>query len=271
MVIQNDKAYKAPVYTPAEARSLLYDLPLSAEPELAAQFDTSHNMSNYNSIASTYQSYYNAPSPAVSTEPVAFESYIKPNDVPKFTPTFRPKMYDAQLQEVDSLTASMHLEKIAEVEVIEEKVEVERPQLTSQEDFEETSIRLNSKGVIVVATFVAVLVLITALIIINVASISASSSRISTLNSQNVDMSQTLHERSLQRDHIRDTRTADIQNQLENNNGNVTINGNNRQLEYHGRPPQTLPNTPAAQPPSNPDASTNWFDRFTNWLSNLFR
>ena len=193
-----------------------------------------------------------------------FASYVKPGErVNMPAPAAPPAPVDW-----DSVAA---LEKIAEVEVAQLKIAEPKQQQTQNES---AKYKLNARGWIAIAAFISVVVLVTALIIINASNIGIASSRISTLRDENAVLSASVSQAEYQRDTTYDRITNDIRTQLNNQIGEyryLTANGTTG--EFTQLPPTAqVPPTNTIRPPlGNPDASTNWFDRLSRWLSGLFR
>ena len=153
-----------------------------------------------------------------------FESYVTDFETIKVKyDTFRPKIFDENLQEVNEETLAEF--KVAEVEVDTTTQRSVREQ--HEDDTEEKyAIKLNSKGLIVVATFVAVLVLVTVLVIINAITIGSTASRIDSLRSGNAGLNNQLRQLQDRRDDVYERRTQEIYDAIYNNPNGPTINGN---------------------------------------------
>ena len=181
--------------------------------------------------------------------------------------TFRP-IIAPEIENAHRFTPT-EMHQIAEVEVPKQsiqKAQVMQKQTSAITNTEtHASIKLNTRGMIVVASFFAVLALITTLIIVNAVSLSASRTNLATMGNENSALRSQLRDRQDERDQVYRDVTEDIRNQL-NNNG--TFNGE----QFDRLPPaQLLPPVSPWQHAPNPDASTNWFDRVSAWLSGLFR
>jgi len=262
-------------YTYEEANKVLY----GSEDEVVARFNYDHDTTAFDALRDAqYQDIslaatntvefaepapvaFTAPAPVTAPAPGLASYYNDKNPIP--ASSFRPKLYDPALNDmVDSINT--HLEKIAEVEVAEEKEAVTKAVATTQTY--DATLKLNARGVVAVASFIAVLALVVTLIVINAVNISASAGRIDVLNNDRAVMSQELDQLLTERNQVWSDVTGGIRDQV--NSGSLNIGG----TEMVQLPPvRPLPNLPTWSPPANPDASTNWFDRVSSWLNNLFR
>ena len=180
-----------------------------------------------------------------------FQTYIKPGQKVEVPPT-------------------PILEKIAEFEVVPEAPVVEQVAFQEQEEVEYSRVRLNARGFVAIAAFFATVVLVTVLIIVNATSIASSGARISTLRNENASLRANVNQAVAYRNGIYNTTTGNIQNDFESQAGSnqKTIQGE----EFTELPPAvSVPRTNNINRQNNSDRSTNWFDRLSRWLSNLFR
>ena len=181
---------------------------------------------------------------------------------------FRPTIYDENLRPID--TTQVH--QIAEYDVGEVGYSVREEagalDMQGQEETtteEVTSLRLNTRGMIAVGAFFAVLVLVTVLIIINAVSLGSSGARIQALQTENTALTQELNNNIDARNILANDRIDELQRQLD------TYGSYNGQV-FSDLPPATqLPPIPTLRPLPNPDHSTNWFNNVSQWLSGLFR
>ncbi|MCL2570536.1 MAG: hypothetical protein FWE16_05020 [Firmicutes bacterium] len=264
-------------YSREEANRLLYEVPLqkptevSLDATIATRFNNTHDVNAFNGIVSSrYQEardvLFNAKPLPQSQSAVApvFDSYIKPGDtIPQdyqFQPkqTFRPVIFDMNLSPIQeqSQQPQEQLEKIAEMDTSNYSVRDEKAHVDDDQD---VTMKLNTRGFIAVASFVAVLALVVALIIINAVNISASGARIDALRTENIQLSQQFDQVSSQRYSEYNRITNEIRNQFDGDN-----------FVQVGTPVRIPPQV-TWQFPDNPDHSTNWFDRLSNFLSGLFR
>ncbi|MCL2587111.1 MAG: hypothetical protein FWE31_02610 [Firmicutes bacterium] len=195
--------------------------------------------------------------PTLAPQP-QFQTYLKPGQAVGI-PT-RPVADDA------------HLEKIFEVEVAEPVQEPRAERVVEEEQYEEqASFKINARGFVAIAAFFATVILVTVLIVANSTAIARGNTRISDLRDQNAVYQASVNQAMSQRNDIYNTVTGNIQADFTaTQNGNTaTIQGEQfTQLPDPVRVPNTNQLRPSTQ---NPDQSTNWFDRLSRWLSNLFR
>ena len=235
-------------------------------------FNYSHDTGRFEELKSNYhdtaQTYVAPPMEEhIFTNPgsgaPALEPYLTPDQNPR---TFRPQLYTETLEPTEYYSPpAEELQKIAEIEMPSIPL---GQSVRETEEVEETSgvIKLNTRGLIAVASFFAVLALVTVLIIINAVSINASGARIDQMRMNNSAERHSLNQKLQERDQVWNDVTNDIREQL---NANGQING--EKFEQVG-PPTHLPPIQPWQPPANhPDHSTNWFDAISRWLSGLFR
>ena len=260
MVITNDRT----IVSREEAEKLLYQTAETSSPSGFANLETAQKFNyspldttSFDDLVSQYQSApavqeYSAPAQPSSSP--ALEGYITNSQQlqqrPEFDKTFRPQLFDETLQKVD-FSPAVEMEKIAEVEIVPAKVaEYNHEESTDQ------VVRLNARGIIAVASFFAILTLITVLVIINAVNLGNSGARIDGLRASNAEMRQELSVLNNERQQFLNSLTED-------------------QLREMGL--QQLPviniQTPSNtwQHPQNPDQSTNWFDSLSRFLSGLFR
>ncbi|MCL2755992.1 MAG: hypothetical protein FWE45_02975 [Firmicutes bacterium] len=250
-----------------EAERLLYETSVApssfADLDTAKQFNyAQHDTTKFDDLVMSQQKYQEAEAVQnYSSAAPVFEKYITntsqiSNEVKD---TFRPQLFDEQLQRVDhNPVIENDLQKIAEVQ-IEEQVEQKREvkeyrQIESDSD---QTVRLNTKGIIAVATFVAVLALVTVLVIINAINLGNSGARIDALQGSNSELRQELSGLDQQRrDFINSLTPEELANM---GFGQIT------DIRTITNPSSTWTR------PANPDHSTNWFDAISRFFSGLFR
>jgi len=218
-----------------------------------------------------------------NTDLPVFEKYIDQNSTPDVSSTrnqftFRPHIIDEQnsiLQLVDTQLSEPI--KIAEVDMeVEHETVTKSPHEHKSKTTTDSVIKLNHKGMIVVGTFLAVLVLVTVLVIINAINLGSSASRLSELRGESAVTYSRLTQAQRDSTDARNNRTYELRRQLNaNRNGNnseIQIgDGSNIQVEYTGNSAVRVPTQSPWRPAENPDASSNWFNALGAWLSGLFR
>jgi len=189
--------------------------------------------------------------------------------IAQYNQTFRPTIYDENLRPINT-SSTMH--QIAEIPVEDVGYSVREElgaleTVAEQDDATEevTSLKLNTRGWIAVASFFAVLLLVTVLIIINAVSLGGSSARISTLQAEQTELRAQLSAQDGALVRTFNERSAEIRRQIQ-----TYGSYNGIQFEYIGTPTQ-LPPIPTLRPLPNPDHSTNWFNDMSRWFSGLFR
>jgi len=197
-----------------------------------------------------------------SQSPVVFPEYdvapLVPNPVapsPAQVPAFLPKPQFQSYIKPGELAGKDTGEKIMEVEATElvQEDEIERVAIKGQD--EDVKFKLNARGIIAIGTFFATVVLVTVLIILNASTISASSSRISTLRDENSVLRANVSQTVAQRNEL----YTDVTNNIDT--------GEFVELPEPVRVPRM---NQLRQQNENPDHSTNWFDRLSRWLGSLF-
>ena len=167
------------------------------------------------------------------------------------------------------------LEPIAEFEVHEEvkaEVGVAQSVRTVESATEHATVRLNARGYIAIAAFLATIVLVTVLIIINASSIGSSGAQIGQLRASNQELRTTANTAQSDRNAMYDRITGQITNSRTYvGNGQYRVTTDSGGGYFTEMETIRVPNSNNLQRPSNPDRSTNWFDRLSRWLSNLFR
>jgi cell division protein FtsB len=262
--------------TKEQAHRLLYE-PLPAEQsrlDVEARFNTDHDTTAFdNLMKDSYEHVAAAPTPQpqvvaspfgnLKTPSPQFDSYVTPQN--PISTTFRPKIYDQNLVEVDTSIPVAPPQLVAEVD-IEPFIAPQPPAMAYDDDEEvEGKIRLNTKGIIAVVAFFAVVALVAILIIMSAVSINASGTRIQELTADNAVASARLEE--LQREHNRVRRQRTTRNDEDYNVYDYIEDHGLVQLpEARPLPQLSIPNLN-----QNPDHSTNWFDQIVRFLSGLFR
>jgi len=267
MVITNDRT----IVSREEAERLLYQTTESAPAgfanlETAQRFNytpaDAPNFDAFEALASQPK-YMSAPamqtfeSPLPTSSP-ALESYVTNTQQltqrPEFqNGTFRPQLFDTQTLEKVEYSPAVELEKIAEVEIHDTAQIHEMPTRSREQD---QVIKLNRRGIIAVASFFAVLALVTVLVIINAINLGQSGARLDSLRASNTEMRQDMSGVNAER-----------QAYLANLTPEELASRGLTQLPITNLPSQS--NT--WQQPSNPDHSTNWFNNLSRFLSGLFR
>jgi len=216
-----------------------------------------------------------------------------PNPVAQIAPTPQASLYDAPTLSPSQPFQPYHkpgeklympgkeqafLEPIAEFHVEEEQavdVGVTQSVSTVESTTEHATVRLNARGYIAIAAFFATIVLVTVLIIINASSIGASGAQIGDLRASNQELRNTANAAQSDRNTAYNRVTGQIRDSVGTQTGNgynVYVNTDSGSGYFTQLPPAIqVPPTNNLPRPSNPDQSTNWFDRLSRWLSNLFR
>ena len=225
----------------------------------------------------------------ITLEPNAptFESYIAPNTTPDIstTKTFSPFSFRPTIITEDSSSVLQLVDTLepAPVKIAEVEMEVEHDNvITSTQKHTkitksntESIIKLNHKGMIVVGTFLAILLLVTVLVIINAVNLGSSASRLSNLRAESALVSSQRDTAQAERDRLYRERAEYLANQLNqnrnDNSSSINIGGNQVDVNYVGNQTQNVAQQPPWQPGENPDSSSNWFNNMSNWLSGLFR
>lgn len=225
--------------------------------EIPSSASYSNNVfNNYHTQASTYetpnhtlQGYYNDANPI----PQQYKTF-KPKVLTDFEdleigPNSRGELDEALLQKIDEV-------KIYEPKEATTKVAFETGVDRSSET--EAYLKLTAKGLIACITFIAVTLLIIILLISNTVSINNSNNKIRRLRDENTQ---------LQKDYDR----ADYERAQAYQRGTTAAD------EFAGSSSATPPAYEALPPvssypltPSNPDESTNFFDKICKFFSSLF-
>jgi len=285
MFLQGDKP--SATLTRDRASRVLFDNDTTdtamQDTSVSTGFSFDHNVAEFNNLVQTkYPQMVEFPAPAF-TESLELNKYytdnintpyqqtttpVQPyfndtNPLPKqLYQSFRPKVvtdddafyFDSKLHADEAL-----LQKIDEVQVYEPTMEkVDFTADTSQQVHTESYLKLNTKGIIACLTFVAVTLLIIALVIVNGVSISNSNNKIRDLRDKNTELTQQYND-------------AETVRAAAYSRGVAKANG------FAGSPEAVAPsveNLPpvSSQPlyPPNPDASTNFFDQIANFFGKIF-
>lgn len=170
--------------------------------------------------------------------------------------TFRPQIFE---YEEPAPVVDNTLEEIATVDVVEEPVQVEMPTYAPEVV---PHLRLNSKGIIAVATFAAITVLLAIMLVINTVAISSGNATISQLLADNAATSSTLYDGS---------------NSLTQQRNDAYQFGLNQAQALAGSQGygiagqvQLPPIPPAPNLNINSDYSTNIFDQIVKFISSIF-
>lgn len=192
----------------------------------------------------------------------ALENYYNSaNPLPVTQTSFRPKIYDSNLREVDINTAN-NFTKIAEVNIETSHKATAEPDTDT--DFIPT-FRLSAKGIIAVVGLIAVAVLVFTLIIVNSVGIAGSSARIQQLKASNNELINTTLPEA-QSAYLAEVEKAALL-------ANDTVYGQGYNPDgtlvsgYKPVTPQQLPPTAKIAQPAN---GTNFFDQLSRFFSKLF-
>ncbi|MCL2851214.1 MAG: hypothetical protein FWE01_02530 [Firmicutes bacterium] len=227
------------------------------------------------------QATFSQPQTLFTTETPVFESYVTDTasvvEKSKTFSPFKPNLIVEQndfIQLVDTQIAEPI--KIAEVEMeVEHETIAKSTREHKRKVSSESVIKLNHKGMIVVGTFLAVLLLVTVLVIINSVNLNSSASRLSSLRAQNALTSSQLSQAQAERDRLYNERAAELYSQLNSNrNGNsssVNTGNGNINVEYVGNNADRVQQQQPWRPGGNPDQSSNWFGNLSNWMNSIFR
>ncbi|MCL2846757.1 MAG: hypothetical protein FWE38_03640 [Firmicutes bacterium] len=284
--------------TTDDAHTLLYGN-VEAVPSRWAGFETAHDTTNYDKLvetkyattiadvtaaqpsyssmeakldsifgpAASLQQQQSTSTPVINAAPKSvFEQYVTPSNPPSnYTGhAFRPKIFDKNLAEINTAEPVQIIETVFAEPVVETRAEIKQIKRVENDPEEEVSYSLNARGVIAVAAFLAVLALVTILIVINAINLGSNTARITSLQAQNTILSNQVNQAMGERNERRDELSNEIRNELD---ANGTIRGE----EFIPVPPPTeLPPQHVWQPAPNPDYSSNWFDRLSQWLGGIF-
>ena len=274
-----------------------YRTDVQTDREIATNFDTAHNLDAYKDLVEnkyagseavfssaqpmfspyataetraqnvlekpTLEGYY-TPAAAQFEYDTKTESYYN-DDNPLPPIAFKPRIFDNNLQEIDTTNTQMRsfldLENIGNFDV-----ETETDTQVVAESSEDTatdfvpSLKLNAKGLIAVCSFFIVAALIIALIIINSVSIGSATSRISDLRAQNTAATAELQSATATRESIYETTTKQIERTVK------APGSGYKELTNVKR----LPNLKTWEKVVNQDYSTNFFDVLSKFFSGIF-
>ena len=255
-----------------------FDEMLKKDEYVGNEFISSIATSGYATPSSAPTVPFSASAADILSQPsgLGLEKYIAPGSTPHVEPRqsyapFKPFVIDELNNEIGLFDTQIAQPiKIAEVDMeVEHEVAIKPAPL--KKNYSDAVIKLNHKGMIAVGAFFAILLLVTVLVIINAVSLGSSSARLSSLRAETSTASSQLSQMQAERDLAYSQRTADINSQL-NQNGTVQMgNGSYRQFDFNGSHSIRVPGQQRWRESDNPDASSNWFDSMSRWLSGLFR
>jgi len=193
---------------------------------------------------------------------------------------FRPKIFDQDtLAEIDfSSYVQPTTDEVADTSQPILEVQFEQAQQQEIETVAETQelaevtpiVKLNGKGMIAVISFIAVTMLVLALIIVNSVSISGAATRISALQVSTATAASIVADKEIENTQLYNKRVQDARNEVNAPSGEVTIGTQTESgYVYVGNNPVHI-NIPRWAIPKNPDSSTNFFDKMSQFLSKLF-
>ena len=236
--------------------------------ETARLFNNDHNLDEYQQLVSSEYSDKIAVAEVVRQQDVPapkFESYYTgTSPMPKQYQTYRPKVIEhfpeVQIPEGNRIVTHFDealMTKVAEADVVETSMEslTNTRHQTEVVANTETYLRLNTKGLIVCATFFAVTALIIALVVINGLAIGASAANIDSLRAENSRL------QGIHTDAINDRSVAYNTGVNQAGSGSSIVPGqsvNSIPRHYNLTDVQS-------------DHSTNLFDVIARFLTSLFR
>ena len=274
-----------------------YRQDVASDNEIATNFNTSHNLDAYKDLvqsrypdsAAVFSPAQPMFSPYATTDTRAqtdvfekpeLDTYYTPdtnqkvefetqftsyyNDDNPLPAAYKPRIYDRNLQEVDTTTAnpnttgSLNLLGDFDVDFATDTAVAEKQDIAEATDFV-PAMKLNAKGLIAVCCFFAVAALIIALIVINSFSIGSAASRISDLRAENQAVTVELQNNVAARENLYNATTKQITQQ-------VTTSSEWSKLPNAKK----LPNLKTWEKVVNQDVSTNLFDVLSKFLSGIF-
>jgi len=269
---------KRPTYghTTESAHQILFG---DHQPEAVTRFNYNHDTTAFDELITQKYQEIEAASATKTILPVEETiSFIKPTPIESpFGSYYNDKNpVPQELYGVNSYTFAQPAEEVCAVTQIDNLVsnqtqaEVETIHRTTpmQNATYQPVLKLNAKGFIAVASFVAVLALTVTLIIINAVSISASAGRIEALTTATNSLTQTAQATQAEHAQVWASQSTFVQDSI-NAAAGGSVFFDDLELVHLG-PARGLPQMPTFTPPPNPDHSTNWFNNLSNWLSNIF-
>lgn len=202
-----------------------------------------------------FEPYHNPANPAPSYRPATVMQLDQSGHIERVESNTITVPQPVQIFEIALEEQQKSIEKAKREKVVETDVEVATGNL-----------RLNARGMIAIASFFAIVILATVLIIVNAVSINSSSARISALNAEVTAAEQRIGQLTDQRTQAFAQATRDLYN------ADGTVNeGALRDMGYvQLERPIQLPPQQMNPTPDNPDRSTNWFDGMSRWFSGWF-
>lgn len=209
-----------------------------------------------------------SPEIAVNLEPYAVATT-------KSETTFRPKIFDTNLEEIDFNTRGLPLKHEQPAEtvarepihladfLVDDKAAPAAVAEKTEEPVKEkeyvTRFKLNAIGLTAIISFIAVVVLVLAFIIVNSVSISGNNAKISRLKTQNRELAATLSEQQNQSALVYQQMGDYIEQMVTD-----PVNGYSNDIEVITVSPDVW------MPAGNADYHTNFFDQICNFFSRLF-
>jgi hypothetical protein len=254
-------------------------------------FAYDHSNTEFNQLVSEkYQTSFEAVS--LPTENVQFNRYLTDdtthianvdnslqqyyndsNPIPQATAyqVFKPKIisdFDEVLVGQTSELEETLLQKIDEVQISEPQSDtLEKVDFIAdlhREEATESYLKLNAKGIIAIATFIAVTLLIITLVIVNSVAIGGASSRLSDLRAENTRLQQDVNYHEGRRAQTYADRQADV---------DAFVGCDQSSVEFSIENGNVIVLPPVVTYPlgdANPDASTNIFNQIASWLGSIF-
>jgi len=250
-------------------------IPTMQPVSLAGYYAPAQGFSRVETAAPTQEAYAQTKNSSYASAETVLEQYVPAQK----TSPFRPKIFDQNtLAEIDFSSYVQPTDEIIDttqpiMEVqpnceIEQEVET----VTKVQELAEVTpiVKLNGKGMIAVISFIAVTMLVLALIIVNSVSISGASARISDLQAVNTTYASQVADKEIDNIRLHNKRVQDARDEVDAPEGEVPI-GTQTDSGYVfvGTNPMHL-NIPTWLIPKNPDASTNFFDKLSQFGSKLF-
>ena len=237
---------------------------LFSTPESAT--DTPDSVDATATSEQTFATYFTTQSQYTPPVPEVQKYYNDSNPIPQQYHAFKPKMFtDFEELIVPSPKGELDealLQKIDEIQVYEPTEATTKVAFEAGANMDtdtETYLKLNKKGIIACVTFIAITMLIIFLVIYNSIAINGAGNQIRRLRHENTELQQ--QQTRAEVDRMEALRRGEAAAHQFAGSGAAT--------------PPAIENLPPISSfpltPSNPDASTNFFDQVSRFFSGLFR